>query len=323
MRRLILTTDAAGAGWLRQAKRADRIDVLGQRLVCDRPPTPGETDSFFGPGQGDTPHWLDWQARGSDQPGLIQTCRAFDAIELWIDPVANAQLVLLQLLDFLRPQDDIIGKLVLRQADSRIGERGPEEFATLSPPPVPVEARHLDTARRAWNAFRQPTPEAWFDLRTRDLAALPALSRAVLDLLAELPAVGSALGATEAMLLGLITPGGPPPFYAPSYRRIIERGVFDTWEIGRMLDRLAHGPTPAVLGLEGGPFDLAIHDDAERFRRYKASRLSLSALGHALLAGQEDFAAHNPIQRWWGGTELTNDRLWRWDASRQTLVAPA
>jgi hypothetical protein len=23
--------------------------------------------------------------------------------------------------------------------------------------------------------------------------------------------------------------------------------------------------------------------------------------------------AHNPIHRWWGGTELTSERLWRWD----------
>ena len=33
----------------------------------------------------------------------------------------------------------------------------------------------------------------------------------------------------------------------------------------------------------------------------------------AILAGTEDFSHHNPIDRWWGGTRLTNDRLWRWD----------
>ncbi len=26
----------------------------------------------------------------------------------------------------------------------------------------------------------------------------------------------------------------------------------------------------------------------------------------------EDFSRHNPIDRWWGGTHLTNDNLWRW-----------
>jgi hypothetical protein len=32
--------------------------------------------------------------------------------------------------------------------------------------------------------------------------------------------------------------------------------------------------------------------------------------------------SHNPIHRWWGGTELTNDRLWRWDAENGVLIAP-
>jgi hypothetical protein len=56
-----------------------------------------------------------------------------------------------------------------------------------------------------------------------------------------------------------------------------------------------------------------MHHERERFERYKESRLSLTALGKAILAGTEDFSRHNPIDRWWGGTRLTNDRLWRWD----------
>ena len=54
-----------------------------------------------------------------------------------------------------------------------------------------------------------------------------------------------------------------------------------------------------------------------------ASELSLSDLGRALLAGKDDFARHNPVHRWWGGTLLTNDNLWRWDAQRQRLVPPS
>jgi hypothetical protein len=30
-------------------------------------------------------------------------------------------------------------------------------------------------------------------------------------------------------------------------------------------------------------------------------------------AHEVDFNRHNPIDRWWGGTYLTNDRLWRYD----------
>jgi hypothetical protein len=33
----------------------------------------------------------------------------------------------------------------------------------------------------------------------------------------------------------------------------------------------------------------------------------------------EDFSRRNPIHRWWDGTELTSDHLWRWDP---VLIAP-
>ena len=45
---------------------------------------------------------------------------------------------------------------------------------------------------------------------------------------------------------------------------------------------------------------------------YRRSRLSLTEFGEAVLAHKEDFSRHNPIDRWWGGTHLTNDNLWRW-----------
>ena len=79
------------------------------------------------------------------------------------------------------------------------------------------------------------------------------------------------------------------------------------------LEGLALAPMPAVSGLAEWPFALEMHNERERLDRYKESRLSLTALGKAILAGTEDFSHHNPIDRWWGGTRLTNDRLWRWD----------
>jgi hypothetical protein len=42
--------------------------------------------------------------------------------------------------------------------------------------------------------------------------------------------------------------------------------------------------------------------------------------GKSILAHKEDFSRHNPIDRWWGGTRLIDDRLWRWDP---VLTAPA
>jgi len=71
-----------------------------------------------------------------------------------------------------------------------------------------------------------------------------------------------------------------------------------------------------------GPFAEEMQRDPERRERYKRSKLSLTALGRDVLAGREDFSRHNPVHRWGGGTELTNDRQWRWDAATQALIAP-
>jgi hypothetical protein len=65
-----------------------------------------------------------------------------------------------------------------------------------------------------------------------------------------------------------------------------------------------------------------MHERKDRHERYKQSRLSVTELGRALVMQADDFSRHNPIHRWWGGTELTNDRLWRWDPANRTLVAP-
>ena len=51
-------------------------------------------------------------------------------------------------------------------------------------------------------------------------------------------------------------------------------------------------------------------------------RLSLTDFGQEVSDRELDFSQYNPIHSWWGGTELTNERLWRWDAESRTLVAP-
>ena len=95
--------------------------------------------------------------------------------------------------------------------------------------------------------------------------------------------------------------------------------VFNEWEYGYLLDELAHGPRPAVAGLDEELRTLDRDNLRDRHTAYLRSVLSLTGFGKAVLAHQEDFSRHNPIDRWWGGTHLTNDRLWRWDP---VLTAP-
>jgi hypothetical protein len=323
MARLILTATDSGAGCLMRAGIADIVIPLGFRFVWGALPSAADLEVMVGPGS--LNHFPErWPGEfHSKGMGLLDLCERCETIELWIDPNPNSQLVLVWLLDYLRSHAKIVPKLTLIQADAVIGGHLPEAVATWRLPAIKIENEHLVAASKAWQAYRQPTPRDWFDLLGKDIGALPLLRPIVLELLEELPSRSTGLGATEMRMLELVSAGNVSPFDVfPGHGRNNTRRVFEYWETGSLLDGLAHGPAPAVSGLDEGPFTEDLHDDADRHARYTQSKLSLTAFGKAVLAQSEDFSRHNPIRRWWGGTELTNDRLWRWDPERSTLIAP-
>ena len=332
MKRLVLTSSDSAAGRLIEAGIANCVIPLGPRFVWGPLPSPTEIAGWLASRSEmhrvSGSHWLDstgkrLQEVRTEGPGLVEFCGRFDEVQLWVDPDPNAQLTLVWLLDYLRPHANAVSKLTLVQADFPIGNCTPEEFAGWRLPAVDILDDHLQTASMAWNSYRQPTPQDWFRLLGEDLGVLPQLRHGVLELLEELPMDLTGLGATQMRMLELISAGNAGPFDVfPGNKKGNERGVFGYWEAGALLDGVAHCPEPAVSGLDEGPFTLQMHDDRDRHERYRRSRLKLTALGEAILARSEDFSRHNPIHRWWGGTELTNDRLWRWDPAKRALIAP-
>ncbi|MET4802666.1 hypothetical protein [Bradyrhizobium sp. LB11.1] len=331
MMRLIVTTDSSTAGAIQRAGLADLVIAIERRLVWGPWPSDAELEAFFAPRSTQPPglHWLDdtplrqLEGSGVKDRGLVELFAECASVELWIGPEPNAQLILLWLLDQCGSEKSAVSKLVMRQLDISIGGVEPEELAKHSPPRVSPTQGHVELAERAWRVHRAPTPQAWYDLLKADLNLLPQLGQCVLDLLEELPNVTTGLGATETRILELIAPGGVQPFDVfPGDQKRNKRRVFGYWEVGALLDGLARSPVPAVSGLEDGPFTLDMNNDSVRHAQYKQSRLLLTEFGKAVLAGNADALRHNPIHRWWGGTELTNERLWRWDHEGSSLVAP-
>ncbi len=332
MTRLIVTTDSSAAGAIQRAGLADLVIAIERRLVWGPLPSDAELEAFFAPrrSQPHGLHWLDdtpacrleeWEVKDR---GLVELLSECGSVELWMGREPNAQLILLWLLDHCRTQDAALSKLVMRQPDVAVGALDPSQLAELNPPAIKPTQEDLELAARAWRAFREPTPRVWFDLLKLDLSLFPHLERCAVQLLEELPGAATGLGATEARLLELIAPGGMQPFdIFPGDQKRNERRVYDYWEVGALLDGLSRCPAPAISGLEEGPFALDMHNDAVRLARYKQSRLSLTEFGKAVLAGSEDFCRLNSIHSWWGGTLLTNERLWRWDRESRSLVAPA
>ncbi|MBR1153086.1 MULTISPECIES: hypothetical protein [unclassified Bradyrhizobium] len=326
MKPLIL---AGEYGWnFERSGRTEAPATFLFRLVDGKLPSADELAAYareltekHGPGA----HWSVYTARWHRQHdslktlSLVDVCRSFETVELWFDPAPNDQLQLVWLLDLLSSHPEVVAKLKVRLVDFDLLMAKPEELARWKVPAVEVTESEIETASMAWQAYRSATPEACFDLLAKDLSALPLLRPALLDLLEELPSYATGLGATEMRLLELIARGYTLTnalFYLSSVR---QRRVFNTREIGFLLEGLAHGPNPAIAGLDDELRTLDKENERGRDEAYRRSFLSLTELGWAIVEHKEDFSRYNPIDRWWGGTRLTNDCLWRWNPA---LVAP-
>ncbi|TPQ33366.1 hypothetical protein C2U70_19400 [Bradyrhizobium guangdongense] len=327
MSHLILTTNGFAPRHLREAGIANVVLGFYPRFV--RGPLPPDEQLLTGleprsaKHRNHGEHWLDDALRswlkgyGTRDIGLFALCEKFDSIEIWVDPQANDQLVLAWLLDLLRSYKEITTKLSLVYTDDAITKYHPQSLAKWKLPVFKVGDGHLTIASRVWHAWRAPTPEPCFDLLAKDLTILPRLRPALITMLEELPDVETGLGENEMGMLGWIEDEGTEPqevLRAAELRELYNEGEADEMLCALMQCRAPAFLQPGATSLDQsqptGPFD------------YEGGPLVLTELGRAVVAGEEDFSRRNPIHRWWGGTELTNERLWRWDRKARSLIAP-
>jgi hypothetical protein len=326
MTRLILTgrsiSDFTESGF------ADLAVEFSFRFVWGELPSPDKLASYLGPrtpDHGPGSHWSDfvgWWSRSKNKKrrdlGLAEFCQLYETVELWFDTEPTAQLRLIWLLDHFRSHPETVARLKLRLVDLEMIFL--QRLGKWNPPAVGVTERELATARAAWQAYRAATPEDCFVLLGQDLSALPLFRPVLNDLLDELPSQSTGLGATEMRMLEMIARGYSLTnglFYLRSVR---QTRIFGEWEHGYLLEGLAFGPVPAVAGLDDKLRTINRKEFNDRLDAYQRSDLSLTEFGKAIVAHKEDFSRHNPIDRWWGGTHLTNDKLWRWNPM---LMKPA
>ncbi|WBL76238.1 hypothetical protein I3J27_24820 [Bradyrhizobium xenonodulans] len=331
MKRVVLTS-SSGVGLI-HANPVDMVAPLIFRFVSGPLPTSHHLDQYLeGRKYPRDPEvqWSDLVRRSSQTGlahknlGLVWFCNAYgvDLIELWFDSEPNSQLLLIWILDYLRSEPYAAERLKLRVVDFDLLGAGGARLRDHTVRGFDVTERDFEAARIAWEAYRAPTPELCFGLLGRDFPKLPFLKPAMEQLLAELPSPITGLGATETQLLDLIAKGHNRTRELFQPGGLLDTRVFDQWELGPLLEGLASGPVPAIAGLDPKLATLAPHDARGRNAAYRRSRLSLTEFGRAVLEGREDFRRYNPLRRWWGGTLLTNERLWRWDPKTRSLIAP-
>ena len=218
---------------------------------------------------------------------------------LWFEHDLFDQLQLVDALALARENDAspeliVVGSFPGRPAFRGLGELDASELETLWPERRVASAEALKTSAAVWDAFRTP-----------DLAELPFVAAALQRLLEELPAPVDGLSGTERRALQAIAAGAGTPFAAFVAAQDLEAAPFlgDTWFL-RTLAALAHGRN-RLIEMEGGE---------------PLSPVRLTPVGERVLRGEADRVELLGIDRWIGGTHVTEQNLWRWDPAERALV---
>ena len=245
---------------------------------------------------------------------------AYDELVLWFEHDLFDQLNLIQLLTWLRdrvPSTKPVGLVCIGTFPGRLrfkglGELTPEELRPLLDTRTRVTDAEYTLAARAWDAFRQASPETLDRLRHTDTAALPYLASALTRFLQEYPWTRDGLSRTERKLLRLASDGTTDLLTV--FRRIDddEQSYYVTdLSLGAMAQALSE-TSPPLLSCE------AIHASGGSALEVI---VAITDAGRAVLAGRSDRVETCGIDRWLGGVHLQgNSPVWRWDDAHQHMV---
>ena len=254
---------------------------------------------------------------------LLQALRDGLQVVLWFEHDLYDQLQLLDVLALAHtehavPELIVIGSFPGKPSFAGLGELTAGELETLWPSrrrPVPAL---LQAASSAWAALREPEPTALAEWATRESEHLPFLAPALRRLLEELPAPVDGLSGTERRALQVVAAGAatPPAAFVAAQRLEDAPFLGDAW-FYRALSRLGQGE--ARLLETGAGTSLPPPPPLSDSQPFARLQLRLTAAGERTLRGEADRVELLGIDRWIGGTHVTVDNTWRWDATELTL----
>lgn len=235
---------------------------------------------------------------------------------LWFEHDLYDQLQLIQILDQLvtAPPEDTILSMICREAF--VSHTAAELLDEWFEERESLDDRQLDLGSEAWDAFTNPSPEAWAALLDEDTIVLPFLADAIERLLEEYPAPGDGLSRSERQILEALTEGHTTPGSLFRATQGMEEAAFmgdaSFWPI---LAGLTVPDTPLVAG--EGPMELPGPRPDPGFLRQP---LEITTMGRSVLAGEVDWMTLAPIDKWLGGVHLTKPQ-WRWDPEARQLLS--
>lgn len=242
--------------------------------------------------------YLNFQKRNA----ILDDYRSYDKIILWFEHDLYDQLQLLQILAWFAEQTLIESpKITLICTKNCLAKCSEQQLLTLSLYEEIVTEKHLTLAQRAWSAFREPTPLAWFHLLQEETRTLPFLKDTVLRLLEEYPNRYNGLSRSAHEALVTIAQGKKRPYEIFTAYQAREERKF--------------------MG------DVLFFKVLEEFKEYKlifsqehGRKLTITPLGQEVLQGKKNWLKLKPINYWIGGVSLTPNNLWCWDSKKKNIA---
>jgi len=250
----------------------------------------------------------------------IERHESYDELVLWFEHDLFDQLNLIQLLTWIHdrvPPSKLVSLICIGSFPGRpdfkgLGELTPEELAPLLETRQPVSGPQYDLARRAWQAFREPTPATLDKLRQGDTSSLPYLSAAITRFLQEYPWTIDGLSRSERRLLELADGEGIALWKA--FPRMNQgEGAYCVTDLSLVaLAETLSRTSPPLLTLD-------LSGDAHG--HVLRGTVTLTDAGRSVLSGHRDRVATCGIDRWLGGVHLrSGGPIWRWDDGRQSIA---
>ena len=229
---------------------------------------------------------------------ILKSYENYQKVVLWFEHDLYDQLQLLQILSWFATQNLNQTTLTLICTNNYLGELTAQQIKKVLDYEINVLPEYLKLASHAWDAFRQPTPQAWFRLLRQPTSLLPFLKDAVYRMLEEFPDNKTGLSKTEYHAL-----------------LVIAHGVDNADEIFKECQNLE---VKKFMG------DVIFWRILNRFEITKViqredKNLTLTPLGQELLNGEKNWIAIRPIDHYIGGTKLTNSNLWCWDKEKERI----
>jgi predicted transcriptional regulator len=230
----------------------------------------------------------------------LEDYHKYKKIILWFEHDLYDQLQLIQVLSWFSVNNDENIKLGLISTHHYIGECSKEEIIKLLHYEEKITKEHLNLAHKAWLAFQEPNPLVWFNLLDINTENLPFLENAIKRMIEEFPNTKNGLSRSAHQALLIISKGinNPREIFnkCQNYEKQKFMGDIIFWKI---LDELVENDI--ISSQKNGQI------------------LKITELGQEVLNGKINYLHIKPINRWIGGTKLTNDKVWCWNIKKRTI----